>query len=140
MICPQTVNADQADADNDGRGDACAGDLDSDGVADGADTCPALPNPTQALSGCVGAFRSLTYGRDIRALAGTADGVVGATGGGLAQVTPMATTVVTNRNGLAENPLNGAFVDSHGRRWAVSNGALSVVRPDGFVYRMGPHD
>lgn len=54
--CPDLANADQADADTDGTGDACeaasngdgAGDADSDGVADRSDNCPMAANADQA--------------------------------------------------------------------------------------------
>ena len=42
------TNADQADADNDGSGDACDADLDGDDVANTADNCPFAANPNQA--------------------------------------------------------------------------------------------
>ncbi len=38
--CPNVANPDQADADGDRIGNACDGDDDNDGVADGADACP----------------------------------------------------------------------------------------------------
>jgi PKD repeat protein len=41
--CPQAANADQADLDADGAGDACDGDLDGDGVANGLDAFPRDP-------------------------------------------------------------------------------------------------
>lgn len=44
--CPETQNADQADSDDDGVGDACA-DQDGDGVAED-DNCPEVANPDQA--------------------------------------------------------------------------------------------
>ncbi|HVF61371.1 MAG TPA: choice-of-anchor P family protein [Thermoanaerobaculia bacterium] len=57
--CPVNPNADQADGDGDGVGDACdaAGDDDSDGdgVEDLVDNCPATPNPDQENSDGVGA-------------------------------------------------------------------------------------
>ncbi len=43
--CPLVVNADQADSNNDGIGNAC--DADSDGVLTGVDNCPLIPNPDQ---------------------------------------------------------------------------------------------
>ena len=46
--CPTTSNADQADFDNDGTGNACDSDNDNDGVNDNVDNCPALANPGQA--------------------------------------------------------------------------------------------
>lgn len=54
--CPLVVNANQADADGDGIGNACdpnpndgpTGDLDGDGVANNADNCPTLANSNQA--------------------------------------------------------------------------------------------
>ena len=49
--CPDVANPDQADADNDGIGDACDTpdpDGDGDGVADGDDNCPEIANPDQA--------------------------------------------------------------------------------------------
>lgn len=54
--CPLTSNADQADADGDGVGDACDRcpghpdfvDRDGDGIPDGCDNCPNVSNPDQA--------------------------------------------------------------------------------------------
>jgi hypothetical protein len=46
--CPAVANANQADADSDGIGDACDPDNDNDGVNDMADNCPLTPNPGQA--------------------------------------------------------------------------------------------
>jgi len=43
--CPDTFNAEQADLDLDGDGDACDDDDDGDGLDDGVDTCPATPGP-----------------------------------------------------------------------------------------------
>ncbi len=49
--CPFNSNADQADADSDGIGNACdadyVADADGDGVNDEFDNCPALSNPDQ---------------------------------------------------------------------------------------------
>lgn len=45
--CVNTANADQADADGDGTGDACEPDSDSDGVIDDTDNCPQVYNPHQ---------------------------------------------------------------------------------------------
>ena len=48
--CPTVSNADQADLDKDGIGDACdtATDSDNDGVIDKLDNCPTVANPDQA--------------------------------------------------------------------------------------------
>jgi hypothetical protein len=53
--CPLVANADQADADADGRGNACdacpadaANDADSDGDCGNVDNCPLVANPDQA--------------------------------------------------------------------------------------------
>jgi peptidoglycan/xylan/chitin deacetylase (PgdA/CDA1 family) len=52
--CPNTPNADQADADGDGQGDVCDAtpngepDTDNDGVPDAVDNCPNTPNADQA--------------------------------------------------------------------------------------------
>lgn len=46
--CPAAPNADQADFDLDGTGDACDSDVDGDGDDDTADNCSAVPNPDQA--------------------------------------------------------------------------------------------
>ena len=45
--CQNVVNPDQADADDDGRGDACDDD-DNDGVLDVMDNCPTVANPGQS--------------------------------------------------------------------------------------------
>ena len=45
--CPGTPNADQADADGDGIGDACEGDQDGDSVIDDNDNCPDVSNAGQ---------------------------------------------------------------------------------------------
>lgn len=46
--CLLTANPDQADANSNGRGDACDADTDGDGVGDVEDNCPMLANPDQA--------------------------------------------------------------------------------------------
>ena len=46
--CPFVSNANQADLDQDGLGDACDPDDDNDGVADPADNCPTVANANQA--------------------------------------------------------------------------------------------
>jgi len=45
--CPSLANADQADADHDGVGDACQKDGDGDKVPDATDNCPDAKNPDQ---------------------------------------------------------------------------------------------
>ncbi len=51
--CPFVSNANQADFDGDGQGDACDSDDDGDGVADGVDLCPNTPPNTQVnAAGC----------------------------------------------------------------------------------------
>lgn len=45
--CPGMPNADQADSDEDGYGDACDVDLDNDGAQNQIDNCVNLPNPEQ---------------------------------------------------------------------------------------------
>lgn len=46
--CDSVHNADQADTDSDGEGNACDADDDNDGIADGADNCAAVANPGQS--------------------------------------------------------------------------------------------
>lgn len=52
--CPAKGNADQADADGDGKGDICdvppPPDADSDGIGDAVDNCPAISNAAQTDS------------------------------------------------------------------------------------------
>ncbi|WP_340201372.1 thrombospondin type 3 repeat-containing protein [Ascidiimonas sp. W6] len=51
--CPDTPNADQADADNDGIGDVCDDDADNDGVTDDNDLCPNTASGTVVdVTGC----------------------------------------------------------------------------------------
>jgi hypothetical protein len=45
--CPDAANADQANADGDGPGDACDPDDDNDAIPDTADNCPAAANAGQ---------------------------------------------------------------------------------------------
>ena len=46
--CPTIKNANQADKDKDGKGDACDVDADNDGLPDKADNCPTIKNSDQA--------------------------------------------------------------------------------------------
>ena len=46
--CPAVPNANQANLDGDGMGDACDSDIDGDGVDDTADNCPLVANANQA--------------------------------------------------------------------------------------------
>jgi subtilisin family serine protease len=45
--CPTATNANQADLDGDGIGDACDGDIDADGALNGPDNCDTTYNPSQ---------------------------------------------------------------------------------------------
>jgi|GEM_PF-6439670 len=46
--CPAMANTNQADADEDGIGDACEADTDGDTIIDDIDNCPAMANANQA--------------------------------------------------------------------------------------------
>lgn len=48
--CPAVANADQANSDGDGLGNACDPDNDNDGIADASDNCALTANPDQADS------------------------------------------------------------------------------------------
>jgi choice-of-anchor B domain-containing protein len=45
--CPDTINEEQLDTDNDGEGNVCDNDDDNDGIADTEDNCPLVANPNQ---------------------------------------------------------------------------------------------
>lgn len=45
--CPYIPNSNQADHDNDGKGDACDHDDDNDGIPDDRDNCRLVPNTDQ---------------------------------------------------------------------------------------------
>jgi len=45
--CRTTLNANQADLDRDGKGDACDSDVDGDGIANDVDNAPRTPNADQ---------------------------------------------------------------------------------------------
>lgn len=83
--CRGLANATQADADGDGIGDACDGDLDGDGAANPADNCVAVANPDQADTDRNGVGDACTGDDDGDGLADTVDGcalVAGATASG----------------------------------------------------------
>jgi Zn-dependent metalloprotease len=46
--CPLVPNADQADTDKDGQGNACDKDMDNDGQNNNVDNCPLFHNPDQS--------------------------------------------------------------------------------------------
>ncbi len=69
--CPDDENADQADADEDGIGDACEADSDGDGVIDDNDNCPDDENADQADSDDDGVGDVCDIGFD-----GDGDGVI----------------------------------------------------------------
>jgi len=51
--CQFVANADQADQDTDGLGDACDADIDGDGVTNATDNCPTVANSLQIPSASI---------------------------------------------------------------------------------------
>jgi ligand-binding sensor domain-containing protein len=138
--CAQTPNPDQADSDADGTGDACAADIDGDGVANETDNCPAQANPAQGAADCRGRFQRLTYGRDVRAVRGTASGAVAATAGGIGLVDDAQAVIRSTADGLADNPQHAIAQDAQGNLWVVADGSVSVYKRNGTAVRLGPRD
>lgn len=78
--CPSVANPGQADADRDGRGDACDSDRDGDGVANASDSCPyskaSGPRGCPTHSGALalrygaGAFKGTLSSRNAKCRAG----------------------------------------------------------------------
>lgn len=131
--CPSTANPDQADSDGDGRGDACADDADGDGVLDGVDVCPLIPNPDQAITPCQPRFESFTYTRATNDVFIDGQTVIAATDGGALIINAGDVLRLDTSAGLLSNRLLSVTVDADGRRFFVSEGGLSLQRPDGSI-------
>jgi sugar lactone lactonase YvrE len=138
--CSTTVNADQADADADGAGDACdacpadaTNDADGDGLCRLADNCPFVANPDQADADADG-LGDACDANELQCAAANAL-LAGLAAGHIRTVAGSADLGWSGDGGLAtEATLNlphDVFVDRAGHLYIGDSGNHRVRRVDG---------
>jgi DNA-binding beta-propeller fold protein YncE len=114
--CAGLDNGDQSDIDRDGSGDACDSDDDADGIADGADACPASrKGPDTNRDGCADPRSTISF---------PAPGSV-SRGQRLTRV--IGTAKADRRRGVARVEVAIARVSGAGCRWYSGGGTFTPV-------------
>jgi hypothetical protein len=136
--CPATANADQANTDQDGTGDACDPDDDNDGVQDAADNCPVVANADQADADQDGLGDPCDPDRDGDGVANDTDNCAGhpkfiaaPCDGGPTDV--IEQTVTANQSGLLYDAVSQQYnyVWKTSKDWGNKCGTLYVNLKDG---------